>query len=232
MRVNGLGGALSDEVALDGGFANATCSGCFCGMALGLSMPAAVQRRRMSAGLQRFDVAAGTAGCLDDRLDQVGFLQRAVGSAWTLSMKKGWVLTARSGQGPRVSRGVGVGLISLSRPCGTTRLDGRLASGGASQAAPSCGQSRRGACWSEVLVAGVHVPDGSASARCRYGRPGTPASTPPWSCSGSATNRSTLQIYLHADLALKERALARTPARHDARPLPTADQLLAFLEAF
>ena len=42
----------------------------------------------------------------------------------------------------------------------------------------------------------------------------------------------TTQIYLHADLAIKERALARTAARHHApgrfRP---PDKLLAFLEA-
>ena len=32
----------------------------------------------------------------------------------------------------------------------------------------------------------------------------------------------TVQIYLHADLALKERALARTaPTRNDSRTIPT-----------
>ena len=42
--------------------------------------------------------------------------------------------------------------------------------------------------------------------------------------SGSATSRiETTQIYLHADLAIKERALARTtPADTPARPLPAA----------
>ena len=42
----------------------------------------------------------------------------------------------------------------------------------------------------------------------------------------------TTQIYLHADLALKEQALARTtPPDRQARPLPAARPLLAFLEA-
>jgi site-specific recombinase XerD len=40
----------------------------------------------------------------------------------------------------------------------------------------------------------------------------------------------TTQIYLNADLALKERALARTAHRTPTRPLPTTSRLLAFLE--
>jgi hypothetical protein len=34
----------------------------------------------------------------------------------------------------------------------------------------------------------------------------------------------TTQIYLHADLALKERALARTTPKQQARPLPATRQ--------
>ena len=34
----------------------------------------------------------------------------------------------------------------------------------------------------------------------------------------------TTQIYLHADMALKEAALARTPARHATRALPATRQ--------
>ena len=42
----------------------------------------------------------------------------------------------------------------------------------------------------------------------------------------------TTQIYLHADLALKEAALARTtPPDTPTRPLPATRPLLAFLEA-
>jgi len=48
---------------------------------------------------------------------------------------------------------------------------------------------------------------------------------------GHETTRTT-QIYLHADLALKERALARTaPATTATRRYRAPDSLLAFLEA-
>ncbi len=48
---------------------------------------------------------------------------------------------------------------------------------------------------------------------------------------GHETTRST-QIYLHADLALKERALARTaPTTTATRRYRAPDSLLAFLEA-
>src|SRR5882724_4383481 len=42
---------------------------------------------------------------------------------------------------------------------GRIRLDGSLASGGASPYGPSGGQGVRGTCRSEGLVAGEHVPD-------------------------------------------------------------------------
>ncbi len=42
----------------------------------------------------------------------------------------------------------------------------------------------------------------------------------------------TTQIYLHADLELKEQALARTtPPNGRARPIPASRQPLALLEA-
>ena len=68
------------------------------------------------------------------------------------------------------------------------------------------------------------------AAPCPYSRPG---STPPSSLSGSVTRAcETTQIYLHADLAIKERALART-APADTKPgrYRPPDALLAFLEA-
>ena len=53
----------------------------------------------------------------------------------------------------------------------------------------------------------------------------TPASTPPSSRFGWATSTSrTTTIYIHADLALKERALDRTTPTRSARPLPAARQ--------
>ena len=61
----------------------------------------------------------------------------------------------------------------------------------------------------------------------------TLASTRTVIACGSATRRvDTTQIYLHADLALKERAIART-APPDTRPgrYKPPDTLLAFLEA-
>ena len=46
-------------------------------------------------------------------------------------------------------------------------------------------------------------------------------------------NVETTQVYLHADLAIKERALARTrPAETQPDRFRPADKLLAFLEAF
>ena len=43
----------------------------------------------------------------------------------------------------------------------------------------------------------------------------------------------TTQIYLHADLALKEKALARiAPPKHHTRPPPPPDTLLAFLRRY
>jgi site-specific recombinase XerD len=45
-------------------------------------------------------------------------------------------------------------------------------------------------------------------------------------------NIETTQVYLHADLAIKERALARTtPAETRSGRFRPADKLLAFLEA-
>ena len=45
-------------------------------------------------------------------------------------------------------------------------------------------------------------------------------------------NVETTQVYLHADLAIKERALARTtPAETQPGRLRPTDKLLAFLEA-
>ena len=60
----------------------------------------------------------------------------------------------------------------------------------------------------------------------------TAASTLPSSLCGSATNtRTTSAIYLHADMSLKEQALARTtpPNTRPGRYRPR-DTLLAFLE--
>ena len=61
----------------------------------------------------------------------------------------------------------------------------------------------------------------------------TPASTSPSSRSGSATSSSDhANIYLHADMTQKERAIARTtpPGTTPGRYRPP-DTLLAFLEA-
>ena len=71
---------------------------------------------------------------------------------------------------------------------------------------------------------------------CGTPRPWTsspPASTPPSSRSGSATSRTeTTQIYLHADMAIKQRALDRTAPHGGAvgryRP---PDALMAFLDS-
>ncbi len=47
---------------------------------------------------------------------------------------------------------------------------------------------------------------------------------------GHETTR-TADAYLHADLALKEKALARTAPPNTRRPLPSPDSLLAFLDS-
>src|SRR5918996_5942253 len=70
---------------------------------------------------------------------------------------RGAVLVSPS-QGGRCGGGWRAGLISLSPPGGRTRPIG-VRSGGASPYGPSGGQGVGGACRSEGLVAGEHVPD-------------------------------------------------------------------------
>src|SRR5215207_10836297 len=67
---------------------------------------------------------------------------------------------ASPGQGGRGRCGWRAALISLSPPRGRIRLDGRLARVAHLLTGPSGGQGVGGACRSEGLVAGEHVPDG------------------------------------------------------------------------
>ena len=66
-------------------------------------------------------------------------------------------------------------------------------------------------------------------------RTGVPTGTPQEALDTACTvheQAETTQIYLHADLALKERALARTtPAAAKPGRYTPPDKLLAFLEA-
>ncbi len=84
-----------------------------------------------------------------------------VGGRGLLSMKEGWFVNWVFGghQGPFVRRGVGAELISLSRPRWDDQVRWELAPAAHLRQGPSCGQRSRGACRSEGLVAGEHVPD-------------------------------------------------------------------------
>src|SRR5436305_7075334 len=84
---------------------------------------------------------------------------RARSEAGLLSMKEGRVVKLVVAHGPRQGRWFRAALISLSPPRGRTRWNGRFAPVAHLRKGRLCGQSRRGACRSEGLVAGEHVPD-------------------------------------------------------------------------
>src|SRR5205823_1533160 len=84
----------------------------------------------------------------------------ARGSPGRFSMKEGSLVGLVScGHGGRGGWWLGAALSSLSPPRWEDVVDGRLAPVAHFRGGPSCGQKRRGACRSEGLVVGEHVPD-------------------------------------------------------------------------
>src|SRR5438067_8139094 len=87
--------------------------------------------------------------------------------------------------GPLVRRGVGAELISLSRPRVDDQVRWELAAAAHLRRGPSCGQRSRGACGSEGLVAGEHVPDGLCELACDVHARDLPAALGSQSFGGS-----------------------------------------------
>src|SRR5712691_11747182 len=88
-------------------------------------------------------------------------------STGRFSMKEGCSRKSASpSQGGCAGRWFGAVLISLSPPRWEDVVDGRFASVAHFRRGPSCGQKRRGACRSEGLLVGEHVPDGVGESAC------------------------------------------------------------------